>query len=147
MNTIQRLIPTVAGYLLGAIMMFLGMNGLLRFLPQPPVPAEAGSFLGALAATGYMFPLISLVEVVGGVMLLSGRFVPLALALLAPVVVNAVLFHAVLSPAGLGVVLIILALEIGLAAANREAYAPMLRAHTETRSTRKAILVSPAAAS
>jgi len=147
MNSIPRLLPTVARYLLGVLFFVFGLNGFLQFLPQPPVPAAAGSFLGALAATGYMFPLIKIIEVAGGAMLLSNRFVPLALALLAPNVVNIVLFHAVLAPGGLVIAGIVLALEIGLVIANRDAYAPMLRARTETKSTRTASLVTAPTAS
>jgi putative oxidoreductase len=94
------------------------------------VPANAGAFMSALAATGYMFPLIKGVEVVAGALLLSNRFVPLALALLAPNVVNIVLFHAVLAPAGLPVALMVLGLEGFAAWTYRDTYASMLRART-----------------
>jgi putative oxidoreductase len=88
------------------------------------------AFLGALAATGYMFPLIKSVEVIGGALLLSNRFVPLALAIVAPNVVNIVLFHAVLAPGGLPVALFVLALELFAAWSYRDAFAPMLRTRT-----------------
>jgi hypothetical protein len=77
-----------------------------------------------------MFPLIKSVEVIGGAMLLSNRFVPLALALLAPNVVNIVLFHAVLAPSGLPVALFVLALQLFAAWSYRDAYASMLRPRT-----------------
>ena len=130
MHTISRLAPTVSRVLLGFVFLVFGLNGFLQFLPQPPVPAGAGAFMGALAATGYMFPLIKGVEVVAGALLLSNRFVPLALALLAPNVVNIVLFHAVLAHAGLPVALMVLGLEVFTAWAYRDAYASMLRART-----------------
>jgi uncharacterized membrane protein YphA (DoxX/SURF4 family) len=130
MNTISRLAPTVSRVLLGLVFLVFGLNGFLQFLPQPPMPANAGAFMGALAATGYMFPLIKGVEVVAGALLLSNRFVPLALALLAPNVVNIVLFHAVLAPAGLPVALMLLGLEVFAAWTYRDAYVSMLRART-----------------
>ena len=116
-----------ARILLGLIFFVFGLNGFLQFLPQPPMAGAAGAFAGALAATGYMFPLIKGVEVVCGALLLLGQFVPLALVLLAPIIVNIVLFHAVLAPEGVVMGIVILALELLLARAHRGAYAPMLK--------------------
>jgi uncharacterized membrane protein YphA (DoxX/SURF4 family) len=141
MNAISRFAPTATRALLGLIFFVFGLNGFLQFLPQPPPPANALAFMGALAATGYMFPLIKGVEVVGGAMLLSNRFAPLALALLAPNVVNIVLFHAVLAPGGLPVALFVLALEVYTAWTYRDAYAPMLRARAAPRSPRETTTV------
>ena len=130
MNTISRNAPAVSRVLLGLVFFVFGLNGFLQFIPQPPMPERAGAFLGALAATGYMFPLIKSVEVMGGALLLSNRFVPLALALIAPNVVNIVLFHAVLAPGGLPVAILVLVLELFTAWSYRDAYASMLRART-----------------
>jgi hypothetical protein len=107
----------------------------LQFLPTPPAPGKALAFMGALAATGYMFPLIKGVEVIGGAMLLSNRFVPLAMAIIAPNVVNIVLFHSVLAPAGLPVALFVLALEVFTAWAYSDAFASMLRTRTEPKAS------------
>jgi hypothetical protein len=79
-------------------------------------------------ATGYLFVVLKVVEVASGALLLVGRYVPLALALLAPIVVNIVLFHAFLAPAGLVVPLVVLALELFLAWSYRGVYRPMLAA-------------------
>ena len=130
MHSISRIAPRATRILLGFLFFVFGLNGFLNFIPQPPAPGRALAFLGALAAIGYMFPLIKGVEVVGGALLLSNRFVPLALAVLAPNIVNIVLFHALLAPAGLPVALTILALEVFTAWSYRESYAPMLRART-----------------
>jgi hypothetical protein len=130
MNAISRHAATATRLLLGLLFFVMGLNGFLQFIPQPPVPGPAGAFAGALAATGYMFPLIKGVEVIGGALLLANRFVPLALALLAPNVVNIVLFHAVLAPAGLPIALVVLALELYAAWSYRSAYVPMLHART-----------------
>jgi len=79
------------------------------------MPEGALAFAGALAQTGYMFTLVKATEVLVGALLLANRFVPLALALIAPVLVNIVLFHAVLAPSGIGAGLVFLALELYLA--------------------------------
>lgn len=114
--------------LLGFVFFVFGLNGFLGFLPQPELPGPAGAFVGALAATGYMFPLIKGTEVVAGLLLLSNRFVPLALVLLAPVVVNIVLYHAVLAPEGMILPIAVLALELFLAWSYRDAFRGVLQA-------------------
>lgn len=125
-----RRISHLARIGLGLMFLVFGLNGFLHFLPQPELPAAGGQFLGALAATGYMLPLIKGIEVVAGILLLSNRFVPLALAVLAPIAVNILAFHAALAPSGLPVALVIVAAELYLAWAYRGAFAPMLRAQT-----------------
>jgi len=128
MNTAARYFPAGARLFLGLVFTVFGLNGFLHFLPMPPAPPAALAFLGALAGSGYMFPLIKGTEVVAGLLLLGNRFVPLALTLLAPVIVNIVLYHAVLAPAGLGIPLLVLLAEIYVAWAYRDAFAPMLQA-------------------
>jgi uncharacterized membrane protein YphA (DoxX/SURF4 family) len=147
MNPISRFAPTVVRVFLGLVFFVFGLNGFLQFMPQPPMPEKAGAFMGALAATGYMFPLIKSVEVVAGALLLSNRFVPLALALLAPNVVNIVLFHTVLAPGGLPVAIVVLALELYAAWTYRDAYASMLHARTAPKTSSTAAAVAVHAAS
>lgn len=134
METIKRHAPTAARLLLGLVFFVFGLNGFLGFLPMPPLGDEAGAFMGALAATGYMFPLIKGTEVVAGALLLSNRFTPLALVLLAPVLVNIVLFHAVLDPAGVAMPLFLVALELFLAWSYRDAFRGVLTAQAKPAS-------------
>jgi uncharacterized membrane protein YphA (DoxX/SURF4 family) len=127
MNTVTRKFPTVARIGLGLVFATFGLNKLVPFLPQPPISGPPAQFFGALFATGYMIPLIAITEIVAGLMLLSGRFVPLALTLLAPVIVNILSFHVFLAPGGAGPGVLVLALEVYLAWTHRDAFAPMLR--------------------
>lgn len=127
-DVIRHKLPHAARILLGLVFFVFGLNGFLQFIPQPPLPEPAGAFMGALAATGYMFPLIKGTEIVAGLLLLSGRFVPLALVLLAPVIVNIVLFHVVLAPGSMIMVVLLVALEGYLAWAYRDAFAGVLQA-------------------
>src|SRR5262249_52050229 len=79
--------PTVARALLGLVFFGFGLDGFLHFVPQPDpstLPPGSVAFASALIGTGYMFPLIKGTEVLAGALLLANRFVPLALALLAP---------------------------------------------------------------
>ena len=124
-----------ARILLGLIFFVFRLNFFFHFLPQPPPPPAAAAFAGAMFATGYLFVLLKVVEVASGLLLLIGRFVPLALALLAPVVVNIIMFHAFLAPAGLPVPILVLALELGLAWSYRDAFRPMLAARVTPTGT------------
>jgi len=119
---------TAARLIQGGLFLLFGLNGFFNFLPQPPPPAAAANFAGALFATGYMIPLIKGTEIAPALLLLSNRFVPLALAIIAPVIVNIVAFHAFLAPAGLALPLLLLATELVLAFGYRDAFAPMLKA-------------------
>jgi uncharacterized membrane protein YphA (DoxX/SURF4 family) len=130
MSTLRRHVPTAARLFLGLVFTVFGLNFFLHFLPMPPAPPRAAAFAGALFASGYLFPLLKVTEVAAGLLLLSGRFVPLALAVLAPIIVNIVGFHLFLEPSGLAIPLAVLAAEIYLARKYRAAFAPMLRART-----------------
>ena len=90
----------VARYLAGLIFLIMGLNGFLHFIPFPPPPGIAGQFMGALYVSHYLW-LIFAFQVIAGVLLLINRYVPLAVALLAPVIVNILTFHALMAPSGL----------------------------------------------
>lgn len=122
--SISKLIPVGARTGFGLVFFVFGLNGFLQFMPQPELPASAGAFLGALAATGYMFPVIKGIEVVAGAMLLTGRAVPLALVLLAPIIINIALFHTVLAPS-YGMVGFLIVVESYLAWVHRDAFRPL----------------------
>jgi uncharacterized membrane protein YphA (DoxX/SURF4 family) len=130
MNTILKHLPTAARLFLGLVFTVFGLNFFLHFLPTPPAPLRAASFAGALFASGYFFPLLKITEVAAGLLLLSGRFVPLALAVLAPIVIDIVGFHLFLAPSGIALPLVVLAAELYLARTYRAAFAPMLKART-----------------
>ena len=128
-TSILRHVPTAARLLFGLAFLVFGLDGFLEFLPRPstPPPAGAGEFAYALVKTGYMFPLIKGTEVLVGVLLLSNVLVPLALVLIAPVLVNIIAFHAFLMPDGFGIALAFVAVELYLAWHYRRAYLPLLR--------------------
>ncbi|KAB8033660.1 DoxX family protein [Fluviispira multicolorata] len=113
--------------LLGLIFFVFGLNGFFHFLPMSnSMPIAASGFMGALISTGYMFSLIKGVEVVGGFLLLTNMWVPLSLAILAPNVVNIVLFHTFLAPSGLPIAIAVLIFELFLAWSYRKRYSSML---------------------
>lgn len=133
MNFVRSKLPTAARIVLGLVFLVFGLNGFLHFIPMPPLSGPPADFMGALAATGYMFPLIKGVEVASGLLLLLGRYVPLALTLLAPIIVNIVAFHLVLAPGSVGMLVLLVSAELYLAWAYRDAFLPMLRANAKPR--------------
>jgi uncharacterized membrane protein YphA (DoxX/SURF4 family) len=131
-KSFSRYLPHIARLLMGLAFFIFGLNGFLNFIPQPKtaMPENVMAFMGGMMKTGYMMPLISGTQLLVGVLLLANLFVPLALALIAPVIVNIILFHVFLSPAMMAPGIIVLVLELYLAWAYRAAFRPMLAART-----------------
>lgn len=125
-----RIAPAIVRVLLGLMFLIFGLNGFLNFIPTPKdMPAEIMNVTGALVAAGYM-KVVSGTEVIVAVMLLTNRFVPLALALLAPIIVGIITFHIALQPATIAPGIVVTLMELYLAWAYRGAFRPMLRART-----------------
>jgi hypothetical protein len=110
--------------LLGSIFLIFGLNGFLQFMPPFAMPDDAIAFFGALAKTGYLLPVLFAAQIVGAALLLAGM-VPLALVILAPIVVNIVAFHVFLAPGGLPLAIIVAGAALFLAFAYRKAYEPL----------------------
>jgi uncharacterized membrane protein YphA (DoxX/SURF4 family) len=114
--------------LLGLAFLVFGLNGFLNFIPQPTdMPQDIMAVMDALMKAGYL-AVVSATEVLVAVMLLTNRFVPLALALLAPIIVGILTFHIAMAPATIGPGIVVLLMELFLAWAYRGAFRPMLAA-------------------
>jgi uncharacterized membrane protein YphA (DoxX/SURF4 family) len=137
-TSILRHGPVTARLVLGLVFFVFGLNGFLNFIPPPsePMPEGAVALGAAFMNSGYLFQLIKGTEVLGGLLLLSGRFVPLALSVLAPVIINILAFHLWLLPSGTAMALVLLGLELYLAWAYRKCFAPMLAARAEPAAPR-----------
>jgi uncharacterized membrane protein YphA (DoxX/SURF4 family) len=112
----------VARILLGLLFLVFGLNGFLHFIPLPQPTGVAGEFMGVLYVSHYL-AVVFAIQVVGGVLLLAGRFVPLALTLLGPVLVNILLYHTLMEPEGLLVAVITAALYLLVFSGVRQAFA------------------------
>jgi uncharacterized membrane protein YphA (DoxX/SURF4 family) len=122
----------IARILLGLIFFVFGLNGFFHFMPIPPPATDAaGAFMGGLAGSGYFFPLLKIVETASGALLLAGFFVPLALTLLAPIIVNIFLYHVFLDSGNLVMAIVILVLECFLAWAYCDSYKGVLEARAK----------------
>jgi uncharacterized membrane protein YphA (DoxX/SURF4 family) len=124
----RRYLPAIARILMGLAFLIFGLNGFLQFIPQPKdaMPEGAAAFAKALMQTGYMMQLVAGTQVLVGVLLLLNRFVPLALALIAPIIVGIITFHIFLAPSTIGPGIVVLVLELYLAWSYRHAFRPML---------------------
>jgi putative oxidoreductase len=127
MASVTKWLPHVGRVLLGLPFFVFGLAYFIPFIPMPPPEGEPAVFLGAVVATRIMLA-AKIVEVAAGLMLLSNRFVPLALTLLAPVLIGIVLFNATYGPKDLGLPIVLLLLELALAWYHRHAFAGLLRA-------------------
>jgi hypothetical protein len=136
-KSFARVFPVAARILLGLPLLVFGLNGFLNFIPPPstPLPEGAEAFLGALVQSGYMMPLIAATHLIVGVLLVLNRFVPLALALFAPFIVNSIAFHVFLERSGLPMAVVFLTLELYLAWVYRHAFRPMLAARVNRAGT------------
>jgi putative oxidoreductase len=122
----MKIASTIARYLLGFIFFVFGLNGFLHFIPMPPPDGTAGQFMGALFVSHFLV-VVFLLELVPAILLLIDRYVPLALVLLGPVIVNIFLFHAFMAPSGLPLALIVVVLWSLVAIGVRPAFAGLLQ--------------------
>jgi uncharacterized membrane protein YphA (DoxX/SURF4 family) len=127
-KSFARHIPTLIRLLLGLMFLVFGLNGFLNFMPPPKdMPQDIMTVSEALVKGGYM-TVVSATEVLVAVLLLSGLFVPLALVLLAPIVVGIITFHVALAPQTIAPGIVVLVMELYLAWAYRSAFRPILAA-------------------
>ena len=124
----MKVVTVIARLLLGLIFVVFGSNALLHFIPVPPVPQSlAGDYMRVFSASGYVY-IVGAMQIVGGLLLLIGRFVPLGLTILAAIIFNILVFHALMAPEGFPPALVVTALELFLLWRYRAAFASLLRA-------------------
>jgi putative oxidoreductase len=125
----MKIATIIARVLLGLIFVVFGSNAFLHFLPMPPLPQNlAGEFLHAFFASGYVH-VIGGLQVIGGFLLLIGRFVPLGLTILGAIIVNILAFHSLMAPEGFGPAIVVTMLELFLVWRYRDAFAGLMK-HT-----------------
>ena len=113
------MVEKIARFFLGCMLLMFGLNYFLSFLPYPEMPESAGLFLKALQDTGYMFPMIKCMELIAAVLFLLNRFVPLAIVIITPGIVNILMFHLVLDPGGLHMAVLLCTL-LGIVVIHRK---------------------------
>jgi hypothetical protein len=134
-NPVMRIASTVARYLAGAIFLIMGLNGFLNFIHFPPPQGVAAQFMGALYVSHYLWVIFAF-QVIAGVLLLVNRYVPLAVAVLAPVIVNILTFHVTMSPSGLPLALFVALLWAVIFVDVRPAFSGLFQARVDRSSDR-----------
>jgi uncharacterized membrane protein YphA (DoxX/SURF4 family) len=124
----MKIASIIVRYLLGLIFLTFGLNGFLHFIPMPPPTGLAAQFVGAIFVSRYWMVIFGL-QVIGGVLLLVNRFVPLALVLLGPVIVNIFFFHALMAPEGIPLAIVVVVLWSILAVRNKQHLAGIFAQH------------------
>jgi hypothetical protein len=128
----MKITSSISRYLLGFIFLVFGLNGFLNFIPMPPPTGLAGQYMGALFMSHFLV-LIFLLQIVPAILLLANRFVPLALVLLGPVVVNIFCFHAFMAPSGLPLTVIVAVLWFLTYLSVRPSFAGIFDARVQSR--------------
>jgi putative oxidoreductase len=118
----MKIVSTIARFLLGVVFVVFGLNGFLNFIPTPPITGIAGQFVGALFLSHYLV-VIMFIQLVGGILLIANRFVPLALTFLGPVIANIFFYHAFMDPGGLPRAIVVTVLWLLVAYSVRSAFA------------------------
>jgi uncharacterized membrane protein YphA (DoxX/SURF4 family) len=122
----MKIATIIARTFLGLVFAVFGSNAFLHFIPMPPMSGPSGDFIMAMYVTGYLY-VVGGCQVLGGLILLSGRYTPLGLTLLGPVIVNILCFHIFMNHQGLPLALVVAVLALFLLWQNRIAFAGILR--------------------
>jgi hypothetical protein len=114
--------------LVGLMLIVFGLNKFLHFIPMPPPTEEMGAYMGALIQTGFLFPLIALIEIIVGFSLVINKFAALMVLIVMPVMINAILAHLFLDPAGIGASAFIVSALIIVIIRHKERYSSLFKA-------------------
>ncbi|HEY2236437.1 MAG TPA: hypothetical protein VGK01_23405 [Candidatus Angelobacter sp.] len=120
----MKYVFVMARLLLGLVFTVFGLNGFLHFIANPPLAGLAGQFMGALSGSHY-YVVVFGTQLIGGVVLLSNRYVPLALTLLGPVLVNILSFHIFLSSENMAAAIVVTLLWFVVFSQVRNAFADL----------------------
>ncbi len=127
----MKIVALIARLLLGAVFVFFGSNLMFHFLPSPPPPpGPLANYMSGLFASHYI-EFIGFFQVLGGLLMLIGRYVPLGLVILAPIIVNILLTHFLMAPSGIPLALVVTLLWFLVFWHLRFAFAGVLSAKVE----------------
>jgi uncharacterized membrane protein YphA (DoxX/SURF4 family) len=122
----MKIVEIIARILLGLVFTVFGSNAFLQFIPMPPMSGPSGDFLTAMYTTHYLY-VVAGCQMLGGLILLIGRYIPLGLTLLGPVIVNILSFHIFMNHQGLPLALVVAALALFLLWRHRRNFAGLLK--------------------
>jgi putative oxidoreductase len=123
----MKVTTVIVRSLMGLLFLFASITFFFKLISPPPPTGAMKLFSDGMAASIYLLPTVKVIELLCALAFLSGRFVPLATVLIAPIIVNITLVHAFLDPKGLPIALFLVFANSFVAYANRESYKPLLR--------------------
>lgn len=118
---------TAARLIFGLLLVIFSLNFFFHFIPQPTPPEQAMKYMAGLMAAPYFFPVLKVTELLVGILLLANVAVPLALVLIAPIVVQIFLYHTILDPSGAPLAILLVVLEAFLGFAYFNYYRPLFK--------------------
>lgn len=125
----MKIAAAISRYILGILFTVFGLNGFLHFIPSGTMPPLAMQYVTVLATSHYTVPIFA-VQVACGILFLVNRFIPLALALIGPVIANILIFHVLMLPAGIGGGLIVTICWFILFLKHRQAFSGIFQARS-----------------
>ncbi|TXI64276.1 MAG: DoxX family membrane protein [Flavobacterium sp.] len=124
----MKIATIIVRVLLGALMLFASISYFFNLGEQPTPTGDMATLMGGLMASKYMFPLVKSIELIAGLMLVSGKFVKLGTILLLPISVNIFLIHTVTQVSDLPVAIFVLAANVFLIYANWDVFKEIVKA-------------------
>ncbi|MDP2362082.1 MAG: DoxX family membrane protein [bacterium] len=123
----MKITSTVLRVLMGLLFLFASLTYWFKLIVPPPLEGAMKVFNDGLEASRYLIPTVKALELLGGLALVLGRFVPLALLVLAPIVVNILLIHIFLAPEGLPIALFLVVASLLVAYQRRDSFRPLFK--------------------
>lgn len=120
-------ILTVLCILFGLMMINAGLNKFLNYMPMPEMSEEMVEIMGAYATIGWIFPLVAIVEIIGGLLIAIPKTRALGAIVILPVMVGILVHHLVLDPSTLGMAFVLLAINLWAIIANIKKYLPLIK--------------------
>lgn len=124
----KKKILFIVSLLFGLIYINSGLNKLFHYMPMPKdMPEDVLKVMGAFMEIGWLMPLIAVVEIIGGVLVITNRFRALGAIVLFPITVGVLLTHSINIPSGLPVAIVLVLINVWIIIENREKYLPMVK--------------------
>ena len=121
-------VSTTISILLGLTLIIFGLNKFFTFMPVVELSAPGLEFMGAFVKVGYGMTIVAIVEIVTGILIAINKYRALALVILFPVMLNALLFHVFLDPENILPAVLVVGMNLFLMYASKEKYAPLFNA-------------------
>jgi uncharacterized membrane protein YphA (DoxX/SURF4 family) len=122
----MKIAAIIVRILMGLLLLFASIAFLFKLVPQPELTGAVKVFNDGMAASVYLMPLVKVIELLCGIAFIAGRLVPLATVVIAPIVVNILLFHIFLGPEGLPAAVFLFLGTLFLAYVYRKNFEPLL---------------------